>query len=60
MRLALPDLPDPESLIQRLFTIAEILARAPTHDQNVHFHDETGVKNRDALEIGYSECSDPL
>jgi hypothetical protein len=58
--LAMPEPPEPENIIKRLFKIAEILSRTPTRQNDDCFDDENGFKNRDDLETGYLDSSDHL
>jgi hypothetical protein len=58
--LAMPEPPEPENIVKRLFKIAEILSRTPTRQNDRCFDDENGFKNRDDREIGYLDSSDHL
>lgn len=56
--MAMMEPPDPELIIKRLFKVAEILSRKPSHEQATACCRENDGKNRDACNIGYCEPKD--
>ncbi|MBK8030553.1 MAG: hypothetical protein IPK17_13830 [Chloroflexi bacterium] len=42
--LAMPEPPEPENIVKRLFKIAEILSRTPTRQNDDCFDDKNGFK----------------